>query len=54
MLVTGLHELSHGSAGNDAMPYDKPSERKASERDIGRRVRDLIKHSPTVNKRDYK
>ena len=54
LLITGLHELSHGSAGNDALPYGKPNEKRASERDIGRRVRDLIKHSPTVNRSDYK
>ncbi len=54
LLVTGLHELSHGSKGNSEMPYDSRSERAASERDIGQRVRELIKDSPTVDRNEYK
>jgi hypothetical protein len=43
LLVTGLHELSHGSEGNRAIvPTGE------SEADVGQRVRQLIRHSPTV------
>jgi RHS repeat-associated protein len=43
LLVTGLHELSHGSEGNRRIASERESEA-----DVGGRVRELIKHSPTV------
>ncbi len=48
LIVIGLHELSHGSAGNSAIPAVTKKQRKVSEADVGVRVRKLIKHSPTV------
>jgi hypothetical protein len=44
LLVIGLHELSHGSEGNRKITDDDD----ASERDVGNRVRELLKSSPDV------
>jgi len=47
LLVIGLHELSHGADGNIGLDL------KASEKDVGKRVRTLIKASPHM-KNDIK
>jgi len=48
LLDIGGHELSHGSEGNRKIHSDKDSEA-----DVGKRVREILKASPTVKKDEY-
>jgi hypothetical protein len=48
LLVVGLHELSHGSEGNRAFNKANDPEGIESERDVGTRIRNLIRYSPTI------
>ena len=48
LLDLGAHELSHGSEGNRRILVEKESEA-----DDGKRVRAIMKASPTVKKDEY-